>query len=345
MSSRAHGRTWWRAGSRGLLLAGGIVAAAATARPAQVADLDLQLAREPATVTTTARREFSGLLDGMQDDRLLLRLATGGGEVGYSFAPDEIAQLALPGADLEAQARELCDRGHWAEALPLLEALGRQRLRYLPVLRDPHFAALRLLVVASSRAGNPLETLGCINQLRPYLTQPPDRALLREAELAAYVELGDADAMRRLATAWCAEADPAGPSALGWVVLAKLAYQDRDFDRARWTALQPVVFSSYLPMEHLDTCYALAISAAHRLNDEAHAQALYSEMRARGLAWPEDPALADIGRHFVNPEAVTPDEAVPADNGSAIVIRPTRAASEPEPSLEDVRKLVHSPTP
>jgi hypothetical protein len=307
----------------------------------QPAPLDLQLAREPAIVTTTANREFSGLLDGVREERLFIRVATGGGEVGYSFAPVEIEKLVLPGADIEAQASELWDRGAAAEALPLLEALGRQRLRYLPVLIEAHRRPLWLLIRASMRTGNPLATLGYINQLRPIAQNADDRALLRDAELDAHVKLGNADEIHRLASAWCAEADPAGNTALGWSILAQHANDAGDFTQARWTALQPVVFSGHLPMENLDTCYALAISAAHRLNDTAHATELFREMRARQLAWPATPAFAAIGPHYAalatGASAPVATPATPASAGETAVPR-----SEPDYNrpLSHVRKLI-----
>jgi hypothetical protein len=245
--------------------------------------LDLALAREPALVTTTAKREFRGLLDGFRDGRLFIRAATGGGEVGYSFARDEIAKLQLPGTALEAEIAELWDRGEIREALPRLEALGRQRLRYLPVLNETQRAPLRRLVAASAQFGNPLATLGYVNQLRAVFTADADRALLRDAELDAHLQLGQRDEIRRLATAWCAESDPGGASALGWKILAQLAYDEGDFATARRVALQPIVFSGYLPMEHLEACYALAIGAARKLNDEGHAVLLESEAAERGM--------------------------------------------------------------
>ncbi len=306
---------------------------------AQSASLDLELAREPAVVTTTTHREFSGLLDGFRNGRLYIRNATSGGEVGYSFAPAEIDTLELPGAELQAEARELWDRGAGSDALPLLEALGRQRLRYLPVLTDAQLAPLRLLVAASSRAGNPLATIGYVNQLRPYLASSDDRALLRDAELDAHVKLGDRRELRRLATAWCIEADPTGPSALGWEILAQLAYDAGDFATARWTALQPIVFSGYLPMEHLDSCYALAIAAADKLKDTAHATTLFREMQARQLAWPATPALAATGQHYAGLATQTAAATATVETPSAAPPSATPPMDQHRP-LAEIRKLV-----
>lgn len=310
---------------------------------AQPAPLDLQLAREPATVVTTTKREFSGLLDGFRDGRLFLRLATGGGEVGYSFAPGEIEKLAMPGAEMEAQAVELWDRGAVAEALPLLEALGRQRLRYLPVLTESHRAPVWLLVQASRRGGNPLATLGYVTQLRAHATTPEQRRWLRDAELEAHVQLGHTGEIERLATAWCAESDPGGASALGWEILARRALADGDFNRARWVALQPVVFSGHLPMEHLETCYAIAITAAHRLDDENHALALLQEMQTRHLAWPAQPEFADLGRLYAEKLASAAEGTSHAAAG-APGTEESAPAAEPQPEvnqpLANVRRLI-----
>lgn len=315
----------------------GLVAGSA----AQPASLDLQLAREPAIVTTAAKREYSGLLDGFRDGRLFLRVVTDGGEVGYSFAPAEIARLVFPGAEFEAQAMELWDRGATAEALPLLEALGRQRLRYLPVLNEAQRAALWLLLRASDRAGNPLATISYVNQLRPLARTSDEEALLRDAELGAHVRLGQVDEIRRLARAWCAAADPAGGSALGWRILAQLAYDDGDFERARWIALQPIVFSGFLPMDQIDGCYAIAIGAAHRLRDFSHGRALWAEMQDRELPWPDAPEFAAVGDFYRDPAAT---EAVRFELPVS-EISPHLNAPLPPQSLDDVRKLVQSPAP
>ncbi len=293
---------------------------------AQPAELDLALAREEAAVTTKAGSIFRGRLDGVHEGRLHLRRATDGGEVGRSFAREEIERLALPGAAVEAQALELLDRSRAPEALPLLEALFRQRVRYLAFLDAGQLRPLLSLVEAAAE-GAPEKIVGYANALLPHTTGPEARARLLDARLAAHARLGVAEETRRLAEAWCAEVGREPRSALGWSVLARLAYEAGDLERALWIALQPVVFSTHEPTPQLETCYAVAIAAARRLGDTAAADRLDAELHDRGLAWP---VAAGLPRQ------------PPADRRPGDASPPTRRAAR---TLDEVRRLVVSPAP
>jgi len=275
-----------------LLLGVGVVAHAAPS----AADLDRLLAREPAEVVPASGRTVRGLLDGFRDGRLHLRLATDGGEVGYSFAPAEMARLTLPGAELEAEALELLERGDLDEALPRLEALGRQRVRYLPVLDATRQQVLWTLAAHAGAATDPHAVRAILRAMAPLADAAEKRLALLEAELELALRSGTADDVRPLAERWCVLADPAGPSALGWRVLARLAYEDADYERARWLALQPVTFAGHAGARDLDRCYALAIAAAEAQGDAAHAAVLRAEMAARGLAAPSDEVFSTPAR-------------------------------------------------
>jgi hypothetical protein len=161
--------------------------------------------------------------------------------------------------------------------------------------------------------------------------------------LAGNLALGFNAESKRLAEEWCAQADPSGGSALGWKVLAQLAYDGGDFDRALWVSLQPVVFSSFLPMTHLEDCYALAVAAAHRLDDNTLADRLYRDMRARELAWPQLPGLAAIELQYAqtfDDEGGSHEPPEPEDEFSA---EPTEPAADLALPLEKVRKIVVRP--
>lgn len=303
------------------------------------APFDAQLAREPAEVVTPAGRVFRGILDGVRDGRLHLRRAADGGEVGYSFAPDEIARLALPGSDLESDAFDLLEREERASALPMLEALARHRMRYLPVIAPAGRRVLWELVRHGGASGDPGTVAATIRALRPLAAGPDDELALTGCELELSLRQGPPEETRAVATRWCTLADPAGTSALGWRVCAQLAYSDGDYAHARWMALHPITFGAPVASRDLDACYAIAIAAADRLGDVAHARALAEEMRRRGIAWPAAAGMAGLDEHYADPD-VPPTRTffrLPAGP----VLPPSRALR----SLDSVRKLAVVPDP
>ncbi len=302
-------------------------------------ELDMLLARDTAEIVTNAGRTHRGTLDGFRDGRLHLRLASDGGEVGYSFAPTEIARLKLPGADLEADAVDLLDQGRTSEAMPMLEAIGRQRVRYLPVLNEAQQQVLWRLAQTGGASGDPHTMLGIVRAMAPLATTEETRATLLETELRVVLRLNQSDEAQTLARRWCAFADPAGASALGWRVLAQAAYDAGDYDRARWIALQPVTFSSHLAASDLDTCYALAIASADRLGETDRALILSREMKARSISWPPDPALKGLAAHYATAGDETSPRLRPYFPPAVAPLR-----DEPATSLESARRLV-SPSP
>lgn len=312
-----------------ILIACAIVAGSARGADAS-ADLDRQLAREPVAVTTVSGRTVRGLLDGVREGRLFVRLATDGGEVGYSFAPGEIAGIAWPGEDIASDAMEFVERGAIDEALPLLEALARHRLRYLPLLDEARQEPLWALVRHGAAVADPDRLLGVIRAMEPLATDAAKRSMLLEARLEIAVRTGATGQAGELARLWCREADPAGASALGWHVLARLAYDSGEYDAARWYALQPVTFSTSPDMRDLGACYAVAIAAAEHLGDATHAHTLADEMSARRIARPEGLALS------------APDRADAAADGPALSPAPNPGAPPPR-NLEGLRKIPHTP--
>lgn len=319
-------------------MAGALPLAISTSGSVDPGSLDLALASEKATVTTKSGRTYEGLLSGFDDGRLSIRVATDGGEVGYSLSAEEIEAFIVPGAGTEAEANDLISSGHTAEALPLLAALARQRSPYLPLLDRDQSQPLFALVELAGSEGDPHTAIGYARMLLPYAETPEDRTILREAILQSHLRLGLDDEARKLAREWCRAADPTGPSAFGWSVLARLDFEDGDFAHALWLALQPIVFASHLPTKHLDECYAIAIAAADRKREAKEARALLAEMRQRGLAWPNLPALHGFDPSSLENAASTQDEPVDAVRPSA------NKSAKPPTTLESVRKLVVSPS-
>ena len=77
-----------------------------------------------------------------------------------------------------------------------------------------------------------------------------------------------------------------------WRILAELHFDEERYEAALWTALQPIAYSNQMPMEELNTCYALAVASAEELRLKDDTLRLAREMRERDLSWPESiPAL------------------------------------------------------
>lgn len=320
-----------------------VVVPIASSQDRSVSELDLALAREVATVTNKDDRKFTGRLSGFREGRLTISTATGGGEVGYSFAPEDIKELVLPGEGVASQAIELWERGENNEALPLLTALGRQRLRYLPILtskqRAPLVALVQAMVIAEDFGG----AIGTAGLILPFASGSNEKTVLEDAILRGNLALGFTAESKRLAEEWCAGADPSGGSALGWKVLAQLAFEGGDFDQSLWVALQPVVFSNFLPMAHLEECYAFAVASAHRLDDGSLANRLYRDMRERELAWPQIPGLAAIELHYAHAFAQEVDAHEIPEPDNEFSPEPTEPAADLALPLEKVRKTVTRP--
>lgn len=292
-------------------------------------------------VITTADRTFRGLLDGIRDGRLFIRHIAEGGEVGYSFTPEEVRDFTIPGASFADEGIDLWERGEIADALPMLEAIGRQRFRYLPLLNHEQRRPLFALVAAQIAADDPRAAIASVSLLRPFVTTDREAAQLRDAELNAYLSLGLTADTRALARAWCAAADATEGSALGWKILAQLEFDAGNFDRALWTALQPVVFSTYLSLEDLDHCYVLAIASADALGDRATGLRLYREMNERAINWPDDRRFNAVALRYATLSASTGavDE-IPARKEPTFAPEPS---SDPrELTLDEIRKSTAS---
>jgi hypothetical protein len=312
--------------ARVLLLSLAIVARPGGARPADT-NFDRELAGELVEVATTQGRVLRGRLDGFREGRLHLLRATDGGEVGYSVARDEIARLELPGAELEARALEVVERGDLAEALPALGALARQRARYLPLLdAEKRRVLLAFVTVNESAGGDAYATIGFARQLAS-VAGDDERAILDEAMIRAHLRLGLRDEARRLAEAWCARAQPdGGSSAFGWAVLARLAEEEGDSGQALWLALQPIAFANHIEAAGHEECFTIAVRAARRLGHATEAAALAAEMRERGYTVPPELPVQ------------------PAERATAARNDPSSSAAPPPQTLDDVRKLTRRPS-
>jgi hypothetical protein len=299
-----------------------------------------------AVVETRQGRTYRGQLRGFDGATLhvTVREATGG-EATLGVPAADVRRLAFPGDELVAAAEEAAEVGDHAEARALLEPLWRQRAPYLSLLPPAEVARFDALVEACLHTGGAIEAIGYARRLLA-LGASGDRALtLRAAEVQGHWQLGLVEEARSLAEAWCRETDPAGPSVFGWRVLAEIALAERRWEDARWLALTPVSFATFLPAPGLEACYALAAAAAWRAGDDDHALILFDELDARGLAWPVDlPALAEDRTRLHELRArrsAAGDDAENPSAGEAGLDGPP--AEDLNLPLQQVRKLIARP--
>jgi len=159
-----------------------------------------------------------------------------------------------------------------------------------------------------------------IDRIRPHIENPALIAEIEENLLLALFNAGMTEEAEAKANEWIRAADPAGSSALGWRLLAELSFKQEDYETAFWAALHPVAFSNQMPMEHLNACYAFAITAASELRLKEPRQQLILEMRDRALPWPTNiavlsgqaPALLTATAD-TEPADASPDDEAPTD--------------------------------
>lgn len=245
----------------------------------------------PQTLVLTNGQALRGKAGGERDGRLVFRQVAGGGDVEYTFAPDEVERLTFADGQLKLQVFFLRAQGEHEKALAILEALYEQRAPYLAWMEADERAYFIDLVEVARDAGKPYLSVGVAKRLAMYTQDAATLAQLRDMILLGHYQLPLKADTQQLAETWIAERDRYGGSALGWYILARLHYDAGDVAKARDTALKPVVFSSQYPMDYLPHCYAIAILSAEALEDDTHANALKAEMEQRGLAWPADEGL------------------------------------------------------
>jgi hypothetical protein len=240
-----------------------------------------------ATVTNAQGRSFKGELRGFVGGQIVLMSREGGaGEVTRRFNRADVQAIIFPGYELTATAADHVANERWQDARDALETLARQRGPYLEVLTASDLGLFFALVDVRMRTGAEIDGIALARRLSQLKAAADRRAELVDAVLLGHWQLGLLDEARTLAREWCAKAKPDGPSALGWRILGEIELREARNDEALWIAMQPVAYASFENPPHLDTCYAIATTAAHRLGDDALAARLRAGLEERGLAWP-----------------------------------------------------------
>lgn len=230
--------------------------------------------------------------------RLVLINRVDGGEVEYRFRPEEIVELRLPEQEEEYLGLLFAGRGDYEEALQHLESLLPERLSLAPILNGAQLRPLLLLAHAYFETGRFMEGITLSDALHPHMRDEHDQNWMERIALLGFHRLGLDDETRERAQTWCRRQRRTGPSALGWWLLAEMALIREDYEEALWISLQPIVFSSALPMEFLNRAYAVAATTMRLTGDENQGFLLYLEMKERNLAWPQSPLFEECGLIF-----------------------------------------------
>lgn len=227
-----------------------------------------------------------------EGDTLVMVAQRGGGEVEYRFEKANILRLSLPGSQLYATARSLANEEKWEDAVACYRALWESRAPWLALLVPEEIEQLMPVAEINLNHGDPYLAVAAARLFQDHVARPDLLRELQDLELLATYRLPIKSDAQALAEAWIADAEPYGPSALGYFVLGQLALESEEPEEALRYALTPVAFSGQFPMDYLEHCYALGIGACLSLKLEPKATLLAAEMHQRGLSWPPLPELA-----------------------------------------------------
>ena len=226
-----------------------------------------------------------------QDMRLRVNL--GGGTAEMSFSAEDILEIRFSGNEHILTLYEwMRTPGREGDALELFRAYYQQRGAYLDLLSDSDINLFYNYALFALEREEPLRAVAMIEVFRPYIKDPIRLREMDDTILMGFFQGGMRDEAEAQARLLIEESSPTGPSVMPWRILAELHFDEERYEAALWTALQPIAYSNQMPMEELNTCYALAVASAEELRLKDDALRLAREMRERDLSWPENiPAL------------------------------------------------------
>jgi tetratricopeptide (TPR) repeat protein len=285
-------------------------------------------------------RLITGRIELLTAEAIEIEELVGDGAIGYFLPWSEVEGVVLPDESFMGEAFDLAERGNYAEALALLEALYSYRRPFFRVMEVEEKEPFLRGMDWSLAQGDFPRALGWVERLKPEFDDPRFSRRFLEVEISAYLELDLLEDAERRARRWIEESPLYGESAFGWVALARILARQDLLDRAFLAALQPIVFSSQLPMEYLDQAYALSAFFALEAEDFRQAGLLHSEMEERGLSWPKNLALSEtdfLARLEAGPQSDPDIEEDPPEETSPVEI--DLAAEEPAEEVAPARIL------
>jgi hypothetical protein len=314
-----------------LIMLASLVCASAAAERDTSLNAIREVLRGPVEIVLQNGVQYTGRIDAFDGESLDLAVATAArGEAVLTFDKGQIQRLRFPGeAYRETLVRWMEDPTRVADALALFRAFYEQQALYFDLLSESALSLFIEYARFALRNNEPIVAVAVAEEIRPRLQSAATRRRLDDTLVLGFLRAGLDDEAAEAARVWIREADPAGDTALGWRVLAEIHMQAETFEDALWIALQPVAYASAMPMEHLASCYAMAIVSALELRHNDMARRLYLEMIERELSWPGSPDWIANKEpiHFNEPEAQT------------------LAADEADKSLEEEEAPIQSPSP
>ena len=248
----------------------------------------LPVLEEPLTLVLNGGNQQTGRVTNWDGESIRIEVSLGGGGAELSFSKDDIKQIIFPGNEfLETLNKWQQDPAKTESVMALYRAYYQQRGPYFTLMGGSELSLFVNYAKYALEKKKPLRAVAMIDAVSPHIKDAAVLDRLKEDLLLGFFQGGMRKEAEAKAIEWIKEADPSGPSALGWRLLAQSNYENEDYEKAFWTALFPMAFSNQMPKAHLDVCYALAILSAGELRLKEETERLAKEMRERGFTWPD----------------------------------------------------------
>lgn len=255
------------------------------------------------------------------------------GEIERRLNTDEI--LSIQFSDVFSK-QEAIDRFHSADtyqATSLLEPLVNKRVPYLDLLSESDERLFVMLLESYLNTGRGDDCLDQAKLWRTKLRSPQTRDDIEELQMFASWNMLRREEAAFYAQRWIDSGKSARESTFAWNVLAEIALEAEDPERALWIALNPIVFSRPNLPRHLSQSYEIAIVAAFRTDHPLYAKELLEEMRTRGIPWAIDSQRAKVIEQL---------DSITSNDLERFHFHPT-TNSVPERPTKTLTKLVGSP--
>jgi hypothetical protein len=273
-------------------------------------------------------------------ENLRLDVDLGVGSAQMTFAAENIRDIAFPGRKyLQVLGRWMRDPARTDDALEVFRAYYRQQGAFFQFLDAAELNLFEEYIRFAIESDKPLRAVAMIEVLRPHIEDPQRLKALDDSILLAFFRADMLDQAAEQAVAWVESAPSAGPSALGWRILADIQFRDEAYEDALWTALYPIAFANQILPEYLDICYAYAIAAAEETRQRALKARLIREMRERALSWPTE--IESLQPY----EPLPPRESTPAEAGTDAGDGPEPEPEEAATETEDLLEPIQTPSP
>jgi hypothetical protein len=241
---------------------------------------------------------------------LMMTIAEGKGEVRIFLPWSRVRQIKPVVPESLSTTADLCEM----QAPDVLNHLRRnlgEWVSLVPLLREDQLKPLILLMHYEAFEGDKKEALRLAKILQGRIRSP---SLLTEIQQCILQLLRDISPVEAVAYAesWVATKPWYQRRLFGYWVLADLALQNGQSERALWLASEAIVGSGYMSDMWLDHCYVTAVAAALQLAEQGLAERILSEMRDRQIVWPDSlpDTYHDVG---VWRESVLKDEKATRD--------------------------------